>query len=74
MTYTDFFKTYGGKLAAAASAVGGILTYIATDPTAAILLSDFLPEPLRILAIIGIAVCAYILPLRAIKKDEKTDG
>lgn len=71
MTNRDFLATYGGKLAAVAAAVSSVLTYIATDPTAAVLLTDFLPGPLRFVAIFGIALIAYVLPLWSKKRDDK---
>lgn len=74
VTNKDFLSTYGGKLAAIAAPVVGVLAYIATDPTAAILLADFLPGPLRLIAILAIAFVAYVLPLWTKKHDDKTDG
>lgn len=69
MTNKEFLSTYGGKLAAAAAALSSVLTFIATDPTAAVLLTDFLPGPMRLIAILGIAGAAYVLPLWTAKKD-----
>lgn len=69
MTNKDFLATYGGKLAAAAAALSSILTYVATDPTAAVLLTDFLPGPLRLIVILAIAGAAYLMPLWTAKKD-----
>lgn len=69
MTNKEFLATYGGKLAAAAAALSSALTYVATDPTAAVLLTDFLPGPLRLVVILAIAGAAYVLPMWTAKKD-----
>lgn len=69
MTNREFIRTYGGKLAAIAAPVMAVLAYVATDPTAAILLTEFLPGPLRLVAILAIAFVAYVLPLWTAKKD-----
>ena len=69
MTQRDFLKTYGGKLAAITAPLMAALAYVATDPTAAILLAEFLPAPIRLVVILGIAFVAYVLPLFTAKKD-----
>lgn len=71
MNNREFLRTCGGKLAAIAAPVMAVLAFIATDPTAAILLSDFLPGPLRLVAILAIAFVAYVLPLWSKKRDDK---
>lgn len=69
MTSKEFFGTYGGKLAAVAATVQAGLVAIATDPTAAILLSDYLPGPWRVLAIVVLGFSAWVLPKWTAKKD-----
>lgn len=71
MNHREFLSTYGGKLAAAAAPIMAVLGYVSTDPTAAILLSEFLPGPLRLVFVLGIAAIAYGLPLLTAKKDAK---
>ena len=70
MTNKEFLKTRKGKLAVIASAVSGAFVYISTDPSAALLLSQFLPYPWNFIAILSVAFVAYVLPFWADKTSE----
>lgn len=74
MTNTEFIQTAGGRLAAIAAAISTVLTAIATDPTAAVLLSDYLPGPWRFAAIVALGAAAWFLPKKAAKKDAASDA
>jgi len=68
-----FLGETSGKLAAAASAVAGILAYVSTDPSVAVIMATILPDPLRTLFIIALVVITYVLPHWAKKKDTPDD-
>lgn len=74
MTNQEFLATTGGKLAAAATIFSTALTTIATDPTLAILMSDYLPGYWRLGAILSLAAAAWFLPRSAAKKDAASDA
>ena len=65
-----FFEESSGKLAAAASALAGVLAFVSSDPSVAFLVSEMLPGPLRTIYVLTLVVVAYILPHWAKKKDE----
>lgn len=69
VTNREFLKTYGGKLAAVAAFLNGLLGAIAIDPSIAALVIPFLSFPLNLIFLIGLIVATYILPLWAQKKD-----
>jgi hypothetical protein len=69
----DWLQAASGKLAAAASLVGGALAYVSTDPSAALFVSQILPPPLNYLMIAAVVVIAYVLPHWAQKKDQAGD-
>lgn len=59
--------TWSGKLALVAASIAGIL---AADPSVAIVATELIPDgPPRIVAIIALVSVAYLLPLKAVKKD-----
>lgn len=69
----DFLSETSGKLAAAASAVAGVLAFVSTDPSVALIASEFLPDILRFPLILLLIVVTYILPHWAKKRDNTND-
>ena len=69
-----FYSEASGKLAAAAGIVAAVLSFISTDPSAALLLAQILPGPLRWIAIVAVALIAYVLPAIVKKRDDEKPG
>ena len=63
----DWLRTYSGKLAVTASAIG---TVLADNAITALGMAEFIPDGWpRALVLIGVAVATFITPMKALKKD-----
>lgn len=66
----QFFGETSGKLAAFASVVAGAFAYVSSDPSVAVLMATFLPDPFRFFFIVALIIATYVLPHWAKKKDD----